>query len=275
VIDVAKSAAKRLLEPVLIQKAVVERLRRTVDLDNASVRFGIAGVGHIGKAVGEYLVRRGRKASAFDIDGYVVRKTALPGLSWCTSLKQLLDQSDCILGCTGEDIFSAADPFQGLTGERILASCSSHDVEFRALLRRVPAPCANPVQNVRLTVPDCSFKILRGGTPVNFDNTTESVPAADISLTRGLLLCALLQAVQWIGRPKFQSLESVKLVPAGQRILVQEWLHEAQHKKLYSPEVLNIFKNDSDIAAQSGGTLDTTSSSNGRVTRVDQKFALA
>lgn len=274
VIDVAKSAAKRLLEPVLIRQAVIERLRRAVNLDDPEIRFGIVGLGHIGTAVSRYLAGQGRSASVFDIDDYAHRRSALPERDWCTSLEEVACRSDCILGCTGEDIFADARSLERCAGDKLLASCSSHDIEFRSLLRRIDGRCRNPLNDAYVDLPHGRFRILRGGTPVNFDNSTESVPAAEIALTRGLLLCGLLQALQWIGRPKFQSLESVSLVAGGQRVTVQEWLQTTEHRSLYPPDLLRLFRSDSEIAKLSGGTPDACFAG-ARKDRSDQKFAFA
>ena len=91
-----------------------------------------------------------------------------------------------------------------LIGEKVLISCSSQDLEFRSALLSLNDGNHGPVSQRQLTcevtVPlsEGKLRILRGGFPVNFDGSRESVPAADIQMTRGLLLGAILQAASLI-----------------------------------------------------------------------------
>lgn len=258
VIDVASSAAKVLLEPPLIQQAVIARLRKAVDLDNPNLRVGVVGLGHIGRAVADYLAQGGRRLAAFDHDAYASRRSGLPAEATCGSLREAFEKSDCILGCTGDDLLEGQTWIEELSGDKLLASCSSHDIEFRTLLRRVPCDGTTtyPVRNVEVPVGRARLRILRGGTPVNFDGSLESVPAADIALTRGLILGGLLQASEWAAAPRFHSVEAIKLSTAVQRTVVNEWLRHSGRRPLYDPAMLRVFQSDTQIAAISGGTAD-------------------
>jgi hypothetical protein len=95
---------------------------------------------------------------------------------------------------------------------------------------------------------------MRGGFPVNFDGSSESVPAADIQMTRGLLLGAILQATALIESGQTNP-ERVMLLPEVQQLVVREWIQiRTSRRKSFEPWLLNSFLQDdlSWIAANSG-----------------------
>ena len=53
---------------------------------------------------------------------------------FCNSLEELYSKSATIFGCTGKDTLAGKDWWPKLTGEKLLISCSSQDLEFRSAL---------------------------------------------------------------------------------------------------------------------------------------------
>ena len=256
VIDVASSAAKQWIEPPMISEAVLARLQPG-RLPASPV--GVVGFGNIGKAMTQTLSRIQSPILAFDEN---IGPEGKSGTAvFCDSLGELYSKSATILGCTGRDTLAGKEWWPELTGERLLISCSSQDMEFRSILlslndgnHELVSP---PQLTSEVTVPlaQGKLRILRGGFPVNFDGSRESVPAADIQMTRGLLLGAILQAVSLIGNGHTKPLRTM-LLPELQRLVVSEWIQiRASRRTSFEPWLLDRFLQDDLgwIADNSGG----------------------
>ena len=179
---------------------------------------------------------------------------------FCNSLEELYSKSTTIFGCTGKDTLAGQEWWPKLNGEKVLISCSSQDLEFRSALVSLndgkQAPVSQRQLTCEVTVPlsEGKLRILRGGFPVNFDGSRESVPAADIQMTRGLLLGAILQAASLIESGQTNP-ERIMLLPEVQRLVVSEWIQiRASRRKSFEPWLLNSFLQDDLgwIAANSG-----------------------
>ena len=263
VIDVASSAAKQWIEPPMISEAILARLQ-SYRLPNSPI--GVVGFGNIGKAMTQTLSRIQSSLLAFD-ENIGPQETSGTTV-FCDSLDELYSQSATIFGCTGRDTLAGKDWWPQLTGERLLISCSSQDMEFRSILLSLNDGNHDLVSSHQLTsevtVPlgQGKLRILRGGFPVNFDGSRESVPAADIQMTRGLLLGAVLQAVSLIGNGHTRPLRTM-LLPELQRLVVSEWIQiRASRRASFEPWVLDRFLQDdlSWIADNSGGAHQETTS---------------
>ena len=263
VIDVASSAAKQWIEPPMISEAVLARLQPR-RLPASPV--GVVGFGNIGKAMTQTLSRIQSPILAFDEN---IGPEGKSGTTvFCDSLGELYSNSATILGCTGRDTLAGKEWWPELTGERLLISCSSQDMEFRSILLSLNDgnhELVSPQQlTSEVTVPlaQGKLRILRGGFPVNFDGSRESVPAADIQMTRGLLLGAILQAVSLIGNGHTKPLRTM-LLPELQRLVVSEWIQiRASRRTSFEPWLLDRFLQDDLgwIADNSGGVHPETAS---------------
>ncbi len=240
VINVASSAAKRYYEPPLVAKAVWHRVKSLCQLHPNNSHLGIVGLGKIGKALFELLYKEGFLIFGYDIDNE--RLKPLRKLHKCSSVSELIQKSDLIFGCTGNDSIPI-DGFFTSQGIKTFASCSSSDVEFRSLLldQRIPW---KPIQKKEKKCPILEahypdrkliIRILRSGYPVNFDNSPESIPKEEIQLTRGLLFGAIFQALDII--TNLYPLESgtIMLSPKIQQIVVKGWF--TQNNKGKIPEI--------------------------------------
>ena len=263
VIDVASSAAKQWIEPPMISEAILARLQ-TYRLPDSPI--GVVGFGNIGKAMTQTLSRIQSPILAFDENLGAEGKSGTT--IFCDSLGELYSKSATIFGCTGRDTLAGTEWWPQLVGERLLISCSSQDMEFRSILLSLNDGNQELVSRQQLTsevtVPlgQGKLRILRGGFPVNFDGSRESVPAADIQMTRGLLLGAILQAVSLIRKGHSRSLRTM-LLPELQRLVVSEWIQiRASRRTSFEPWLLDKFLEDdlSWIAANSGGVTQETAS---------------
>ena len=263
VIDVASSATKQWIEPPMISEAVLARLQ-PYRLPDSPV--GVVGFGNIGKAMTQTLSRN--QSPVFVFDENIGPEGKSGTTVFCHSLDELYSKSATIFGCTGRDTLAGKSWWQQLPGERLLISCSSQDMEFRSILLSLNDGTHELVSlqqltsDVTVTLGEGKLRILRGGFPVNFDGSKESVAAADIQMTRGLLLGAILQAVSLIGNGHSRPLRTM-LLPELQRLVVSEWIQiRASRRASFEPLLLEKFLQDdvSWIAANSGGLPQETAS---------------
>jgi hypothetical protein len=226
VIQVATSAAKKVLEPTLIAKATALKVQERYGMSSPDLRLGVVGIGSIGKAIAHRLHGQGHDVFASDLDASQYRSVSYA--RWCTDANVLLKQVDAVYGCTGSDVFPVPEALASLTGEKVLLSVSSEDVEFRALLRRSESGrwSGGPRDDVFVSVGNMKLRILNGGFPINFDRSPVSVASSSIQLTRGLLMAAVIQAATG-SVSNSGSKRSIMLDAVAQRFVVQLWLDQS------------------------------------------------
>jgi S-adenosylhomocysteine hydrolase len=252
IVDVAFSATKQLIESKMIARAIVEKLSQFLSLHNNKFTCGVVGLGVVGQAVVEKLLSLNHEvivhdklATKFDQIGHV---------ELSPNVQSLLEKTEYIFGCTGEDITTLID-IDRLHGTKNLISCSSQDVEFKSLLKIISTAgkdISNVLDTIEFPTNNCLVRILRGGYPVNLDNSGESVPAKDIQLTRGLLLGGIMQAAFQLAEKAEQSLGRYMLHPEIQKFIVQEFIQDQPQLSLDNPLAKN-FSDTSWIRANSSG----------------------
>lgn len=223
-VEVAGSAAKKTLEPPAVTESILRFVIPQIRKRLGQVPIGVAGLGTVGGDVARRLSAAGYEVLAYDKDSNLQR--TVPAAKWCRSISSLMERSAAILGCTGEDFLRNADWLRDLRGPRILASCSSEDVEFRSLLRRsTPVDrSSGPLVDRVVNLPTGELRILRGGFPANFTGTKNSGPVSLIQVTRGLLLAGLVQAAELRSLHKFPHARKIMLDPALQAIVARSFL---------------------------------------------------
>jgi len=265
IIDVASSAAKQWIEPPMISEAVLARLK-SYRLSDSPI--GVVGFGNIGKAVSQTLSRLQSPILAFDENSGPEEESE--GTIFCQSLNELYSKSATIFGCTGKDTLAGNEWWRKTNGEKLLISCSSQDLEFRSILLSLNdgdhelLSARQLTSEVMVPLSRGKLRILRGGFPVNFDGSGESVPAPDIQMTRGLLLSAILHAASLIEIGHTKQLRTM-LLPELQRLVVSEWLQiRASRRSWFEPWLLDKFLEDDLvwIAANSGGVHQEAASEN-------------
>lgn len=205
-IEVATSAAKQKLESPLIAEVVIKKLEPLISNYLSSHHkkpiFGIMGSGHIGKAILNYLVFSGYQVIVYD-----ELQSALNGVRSITkqasSAEELIKQADCIIGCTGKDVFPNID-INEIEQDKVFVSCSSEDREFLSLLKQINQTLhveIDPLEDIVFKTNNGSkIRVLKGGFPFNFDRQPWNVTAQDIAMTQGLLFGACIQAILAIQR---------------------------------------------------------------------------
>jgi hypothetical protein len=224
-INLAGSAAKRCLESPFIAEAVARGVMEAMcDMHRSPAGpVGIVGMGNVGRALARHLVAKRMETVFFDRNGGDMRVPRL--VRRAESLRDVCERCAIVVGCTGEDIFSGADWVGDLDRELTLFSASSLDVEFRSLLLGASDAPVNPGDDVERTIGTTRTTMPYSGFPINFRCPGERESPADIQLTRGLMLGAVLQAVLCGGLDRRTGHwgETEKLDEAVQRFTVRAW----------------------------------------------------
>lgn len=239
IIDVANSITKRQLESPLIAKAVVKKIISQLPKPDSHFRYGVVGLGSIGTALVEQLHALGYSLIVYDEDSHKLeRYKTISNTNCANSLSALISASDWIFGCSGRDITETTlEQFRLATHNKTLVSCSSEDKEFLSLLRKtcLQKPLVfDPLDTIEYRSEfGAEIKILRGGFPVNFDHSGESVEAKDIQLTRALVVSAIMQAVGFLDPTKEVTLAGIYHLDEDlQQFITNEWLKACDQKSM-------------------------------------------
>lgn len=225
---VCRSAAKLLFESQIIARALIRKLD-SLGL-GADHRFAVVGLGALGSALMRGLLSRGASVRGFDI------RPAPPDLApWSGNLRDVLEQADVVLGCTGTDSLAGFN-LAVLSGRKTFASCSSGRVEFAALTK-VGGPCR--YETFTGASGRLEWALLNGGYPINFDRSLEWELFEEIVLTRHLMLEGASQAVALFEAPP----RGYMLNPAKQYELVTAWLEQVPDRAdlLVPPDLSETF----------------------------------
>lgn len=246
-IDVAKSAAKSEIEPFLIARIIYEKVAPYLKKENS---VGVIGVGSIGKAVAQVFYDHGYTIKLFDTQ--LQRKYQIGHVQVLTSLKDLAKESDCLLGCSGFDVFENLEALP-LLSDKLLISCSSENMEFYSVLKSIDHANARPFEDIYFSSEKVrNLKILNGGYPINFSSSPISVPNSEIQLTRGLLLAAAIQAKKLLDANKLLKPMHLMLDPEAQGMIVNSWKKHSLWLK-EKQEILDQFSNIDWVVLKSQG----------------------
>ncbi|MES2141386.1 MAG: NAD(P)-dependent oxidoreductase [Pseudomonadota bacterium] len=259
VINMANCATKKILESPLIVDAIINKLLPLIP-QNTDVTCGIIGYGAIGKSLAAKLLSMKYKIAVYDRNPVPV---TLRGVIYPDKLEQLIEFADYIFGCTGQDSIKSIDPFRLSNKDKALMSCSSEDKEFLPLLKAIQKKyntrVTNPLDEVQyITDSGATIRLLKGGFPVNFDSSGESVPRKDIQLTRALALTSILQATQFFNKSSLVNKAGVyALDPHMQYSVANKWL-ETQARN-FPNDIIDNFQDVEWILDNSEGSYEPCS----------------
>lgn len=256
VINVAASAAKRLVEPRIVAESVKLRIGKLIaDLEPKTV--GVLGYGNVGKAIYEHMRSR-YDTIVYDHTPTMEERSELQR-SAVDSSEDLYERSDLILSSTGRDVSQKEWLFNS-TGDKTLVSLSSGDVEFNWLIRScapyLEEPLTDPLQTLRIRTPNGHLlRILRGGMVANFTGESESGPGELIQMTRGLLLTAVIQIAR-DHKKLHGKVGPIMLDPSMQGEVMSLWLaDQPEQRHNYPSHIIEGFGDVEWIKGQSEGTL--------------------
>ena len=243
-IDVANCFAKRYLESPLIAKAIVTKLFSLLPKPSRKLHYGVVGLGSVGQAIIEQLLKRGQKLIVFDVNSELIKPFEQDSRFVCAKdTRDLIATCDWIFGCSGRDISeSSIEQLRIAPHDKTLVSCSSEDKEFLSLLRFIDKQ-KPPISDLLDTLEyhselGATIRVLRGGFPANFDSSGESVPANEIQLTRALVVGAVLQSVQFFNDEDILAQSGVHPLNWDvQQFIVSEWLN---HQNLLGTDAVLI-----------------------------------
>jgi S-adenosylhomocysteine hydrolase len=233
-VEVAGSAAKRTLEPSAVTASIMRYVVPKLRGASPHSPIGVVGLGTVGADLANSLRKSGFTVAVYDKNPELRR--TVNGAKWCGSLKEIFAASDYILGCTGDDLLLGADWVNSIKGDKVLASCSTEDIEFRSLLALLDRGyySSGPLRSALIRLPKGSLKILRGGFPANFTGTKNSGPVSMIQVTRALLLAGVIQAAH-LSRYAARNLpHRIMLDPQLQAVVARSFLH-ASRTRLIDP----------------------------------------
>jgi hypothetical protein len=257
IIELASCAVKKILESPLIADAVVNKLLRFIPIQGSNLICGVIGYGAIGKAVSDKLLALGHQVIIYDNEQHQIQGISkeIVAAKDCSSL---IFKADYIFGCSGKEIAVSGNILEDFLRNKTFISCSSEDIEFLPMLRFIRQSKSYKISNKPLsniifkTKKGIAIKILRGGFPVNFDNSGVSVAANEIQLTRALAVSSVIQAANLLTKPRVINHGGrYMLDPELQRFVALEWF-KYQIKNIF-PNVKDKFKNLRWIRAYSGG----------------------
>ena len=193
------------------------------------------------------------------------RSSKIPkGITFTDNLDKIVGFSDYLFGCTGQESIKTIEAFIHAEKDKTLISCSSEDKEFLPLLKAMQRKnnelVQDPFAEIRYITPKgATIRILKGGFPVNFDHSGESVPPRDIQLTRALVLTSIIQAIQFFNKKSLLNKAGIYALDAKtQQFLANEWLKD-QPVVRYSQDIIRNFQNPDWIIKNSGGIYEPCS----------------
>jgi len=264
-LEPATSAAKRHIESPFISSAIINRLKSflpTTELKKDTI-YGIIGNGAIGDAVVSHLLNEGHTVIIYDKDASsLLQSTPKEKFFKCSSIEALIENADCIFGCTGADITEKVDIVNLARRQKTIISATSEDKEVLTLLRTLAdygVKPSSPFDNIIYeTESGAKLVIANGGFPFNFDRRPWNVPAHDIELTQGLMLISCMEGQLRASKPADSTLtcsNRYMLSPTLQRLAVDFW--QKRHADGRYPEELltRDFQSIEWIKSQSGNGL--------------------
>lgn len=262
-VNVAESAAKKILESPLIATSIVKSLNKVLPCNENKLNYGVIGYGSIGKAVSNRLTKDGNSLILYEKNKLLSKKLMMNSIgkvSIVDNVETLIRESDYIIGCTGRNIITSKSFIETLSNDKVFISCSSGDKEFLSILKILEGQCINrnidynPLDTVSYrTTKNGLIRVLRGGFPINFDSSGESVPAEDIQLTRALVLAGILQCSKILSSPESNRKNiTYSLNSEFQQNIVNDWMEHRCQDSL-NKELMNKFNDVHWISKNSRG----------------------
>jgi release factor glutamine methyltransferase len=191
VINVAGCALKKEVESAFIADGIIQEVKALIKKTGKN-KIGIVGTGNIGKKIIVGLEKSKMIVNSYDFSKF--NAMGLPSRRSVTSVSEIIEKNDIIIGATGKD-FLRGVVLDKAKGEKYLVSASSADVEFYSILNRAGFP-SDSFETI-VFEPHCGLKlnILNAGYPINFNRTKEIEKAEDMQLTRALLFAGFTEAL--------------------------------------------------------------------------------
>ena len=202
---------------------------------------GIIGLGSIGSAMANLLVRQNNNVLYYDPDPQFKAPAYLgERITRVESLEELMLRSSYVFGCSGRQPFKDQWPVKFRPGIKLF-SASAGDQEFNPIIRDLKVtPDFNVTPNAWDICtnfgPSGPISIAYQGYPYNFvSRDIEAVPTAVVQVETGGLLAALIQArlhlsLCEVGRAQNRGIQRAS--PEAQSFIYETWLTSMKGRRI-------------------------------------------
>lgn len=242
VISWARAAVKLQVGGHIFSHWFIERLKAGM-LRGRPVRrerFGIIGLGSIGRGVAHLLLEQGNDVLVYDPDpNLLVPRSLRNKIVRLDSLEEFMLHCDYVLGCSGRNPFKGKWPLQHKPGIKLI-SASSGDEEFGPIIRDLKQrPHFNVAPDTWDIVsedgPSGAIMIAYLGYPYSFvSRGSEAVPTPIVQFDTGGLLAALIQArllLELCENTPEQNRGIHRLTPKAQRFVYEKWADAMKERR--------------------------------------------
>jgi hypothetical protein len=248
VVSWARAAVKLHIGGPIFSHCLLTKLQSRVlggkPLSNEDV--GIIGLGSIGSAMANFLVRQHNNVLYYDPDP----RLAIPSylyerISRVESLEELMLRSNYVFGCSGRQPFKDQWPVKYRPGIKLF-SASAGDQEFNPILKDLTATSDLHVTPDAWDIyaqhgPSGPISIAYKGYPYNFvSRDIEAVPTAVVQIETGGLLAALLQARLHLSLCEADGAQNCgiqRTSPEAQSFVYETWLTAMKSRRIDLPQV--------------------------------------
>ena len=210
---------------------------------------GIIGLGSIGSAMANLLVRQDNEVLFYDPDPRLQVPAYLhEKISRVESLEELMLRSNYVFGCSGRQPFEQQWPVKYRPGIKLF-SASAGDQEFNPLIKDLTATRGVEVTTHAWDIhtqhgPSGPISIAYLGYPYNFvSRDIEAVPTAIVQVETGGLLAALLQARLYLSlceAGREQNVGIQRTSPEAQSFVYETWLTAMKGWRIDLPQVYGL-----------------------------------
>ena len=262
VISWARSAVKLQIGGPIFSQCFIEKFNQEFLHGNAlqGQQLGIIGMGSIGRALANLVVREGNRVLYYDpCPDAQVPAALIDRVTRVSSLEELMLRCDYVAGCSGRNPFKNKWPLKYKPGVKLL-SASGGDQEFRPIINDLKEKSDFNVNPHTWDItsehgPSGPIQVAYLGYPYNFvSRAREAVPTPVVQIEIGGLLAALVQArfyLQMIEATGEQNRCIHRVAPAAQRFVYETWTKAMKERRIdiidvfgYDPALLGSIQND-------------------------------
>jgi len=223
-------------------------------------RVGVIGMGSIGRAVANLVVRQGNELFYYDPNTDLCLPSPLRGIiSRVDSVADLMVHCDYVLGCSGRNPFKDKWPLRHRPGIKLL-STSSGDQEFGPIIRDLKQKPDFTIASDSWDItseqgPSGPIHVAYRGYPYTFvSRGIEAAPTQIVQFDTGGLLIALVQArifLEHCETGRAQNIGIHRVSPKAQRFLYERWIGVMKDRMIditdrfdYDPGLLKAAQHD-------------------------------
>jgi S-adenosylhomocysteine hydrolase len=208
IMNVAECDLKKDRESPLVGEAIIKNIDRLLDGYGTRLKkqkVGQMGFGNIGKEAALRMKHDAIDLTIFDDDPKIQKDALNAGFKVADSLESLFDNKTLIIGCTGKEIVGL-DELRNMNRNVFFVNATSKLRELKYLEFRNSTYRINKVRGIGAEYQlkggkQITIRLLADGFPVNFFESSESIPDKEIQFIPALLLAAAAYLDQVNNKP--------------------------------------------------------------------------